>query len=191
MSTLSPLFSDAIAYRKATHVFDLLAADLTEETNDTDQTFTILSLAEGDAIRLVDKDLVTAFKDASDEDLDDTKVSLGITGNTNLLLQATQVNENGTEVVRTMGPIGQDALTADTVATADGSDAGTTQTLANALKVELNKLITDVAALHAGPYYVATGAVDVILTVESMSAKALNDIDTGKALFYLDILRKQ
>ncbi len=39
--------------------------------------------------------------------------------------------------------------TAATVATADGSDAGTTQTLANALKVELNKVIADQAALRA------------------------------------------
>lgn len=36
--------------------------------------------------------------------------------------------------------------TAAAVATADGSDAGTTQTLANALKTELNKVITDNAA---------------------------------------------
>lgn len=35
------------------------------------------------------------------------------------------------------------ALTAATVATADGSDPATTQALANALKVELNKVIAD------------------------------------------------
>lgn len=40
-------------------------------------------------------------------------------------------------------------LTAATVATANGSDAGTTQTLANALKVELNKVIADNVALAA------------------------------------------
>lgn len=40
-------------------------------------------------------------------------------------------------------------LTAATVATANGSDAATTQTLANALKTELNKVIADNVALAA------------------------------------------
>lgn len=40
-------------------------------------------------------------------------------------------------------------LTAATVGTANGSDAGTTQTLANALKAELNKVIADNVALVA------------------------------------------
>ncbi len=38
-------------------------------------------------------------------------------------------------------------LTAATVTTANGSDAGTTQTLANALKVQLNAVIADNVAL--------------------------------------------
>lgn len=38
--------------------------------------------------------------------------------------------------------------TAATVATANGSDAATTQTLANALKVELNKVIADNVTLR-------------------------------------------
>jgi hypothetical protein len=40
-------------------------------------------------------------------------------------------------------------LTAATVATANGSDAGTTQTLANALKTALNAVIADNVAMAA------------------------------------------
>lgn len=40
-------------------------------------------------------------------------------------------------------------LTAATVSTANGSDAGTTQTLANALKTQLNAVIADNVALAA------------------------------------------
>lgn len=48
-----------------------------------------------------------------------------------------------------LGSLGAYAATAAAVTTADGSDAATTQALANALKVELNKLIIDVAALKS------------------------------------------
>jgi hypothetical protein len=41
------------------------------------------------------------------------------------------------------------AATAATVSTADGSDTGSTQTLANALKVELNKVIADNVSTRA------------------------------------------
>jgi hypothetical protein len=40
------------------------------------------------------------------------------------------------------------AKTSATVATADGSDAATTQALANALKVEVNKVIADLTSLY-------------------------------------------
>lgn len=45
------------------------------------------------------------------------------------------------------GPVEHD-LTADTVTTPNGNDAGTTQTLANALKAEINKVIADQAAIY-------------------------------------------
>lgn len=190
MSNLSPLSNDAIAARNASHVFELSHKDLTEATNDTDQTIAVISLKAGDAIRLVNYDLETPLKDASDDDLDDTKLSLGITGTTALLMAATQANENGTEVVKAMGQNMPGALTAAAVTTVNGSDAGTTQTLANALKAELNKVIADLATLRTGPYYVVTADTNVILTVESMTGKALSNVDVGEAVFYLDIIRK-
>jgi len=49
----------------------------------------------------------------------------------------------------TQGALGSYAGTAATIATANGSDLATTQALANATKVEVNKLITDVANLAA------------------------------------------
>ncbi len=50
------------------------------------------------------------------------------------------------------------ALTSSAIATADGSDAGTTQTLANALKVGFNLLQADVAALRTELLAVAVNA---------------------------------
>lgn len=162
--------------------------DLTEETNDTDQTLTLFTAKAGQSVRFVKSILEQALKDASDSALNDTKVSIGISGNTDLFLAATQVNENGTEVLNQPGALHTMDLTAATVATADGSDAGTTQTLANALKAEVNKIITDLGnMLLDSPYHVFAADTDIIMTVESMAGKALNDIDTGRLVAYFDV----
>lgn len=62
---------------------------------------------------------------------------------------STKIGFFGSTIVVQQSGAAQAAVTqtSATVATANGSDAATTQALANALKVEVNKLITDVAAL--------------------------------------------
>jgi|GEM_PF-1418387 len=177
----SQLAGPANVRAKVTH------EDLTEETADTDQTLTLLTVPAGMAFRFVSHELLEAFEDASDNALNDTKISIGVSGATTRFLEAIQVNENGTEVVKSMGKQIPGSLTAATVTTPDGSDAGTTQTLANALKAEVNKVVADLETLKAGPYYVFAADTDIIMTVESMSGKKLSDIDTGDLLVWFDM----
>ena len=82
-----------------THQVVVTHEDLTETTADTDQTLSLLALAAGDVVTTAAIKLVTPFEDASDADLDDTKVQLGDTGDDDEYIAATQVNENGTEVL--------------------------------------------------------------------------------------------
>jgi hypothetical protein len=74
-------------------------SDITESTADTDQTIAILSVAAGDIVEKAAYKLVTAFSDASDSALNDTKVQVGDGGDTDRYIAATQVNVNGTEVL--------------------------------------------------------------------------------------------
>lgn len=169
------------------------AEDLTEETANTAQVLNLLNVKAGQAVRLVKAVLVTPLKDASDAAFNTTAVTVGDGSDADRFLASMELNENGTEVDLKLGPQTLPvALTAATVTTPDGSDAGTTQTLANALKVEVNKMITDtaaiVAALVASPYYIYSADDTVDLTVNSMSAKALNDIDTGEVHFFFHIV---
>ena len=74
-------------------------SDLTESTADTDQTIALLSVAAGDVVEKAAYKLVTAFSDASDAALNDTKVQVGDGADTDRYIAATQVNVNGTEVL--------------------------------------------------------------------------------------------
>lgn len=159
----------------------------TETTADTDQTLKIFTVPANHGIRVVAVELPEAFEDSSDAAFNDTKASIGDGDDTDRLLTAIQINKNGTEVVKKMGPASPGALTAATVTTADGSDAGTTQTLANALKAELNKVIADLASAHAGPYHIFAADTDINLTLESMAGKKLSDLDKGRLVIYLDL----
>jgi hypothetical protein len=82
-----------------THKVVVTHSDITESTADTDQTIAILSVAAGDIVEKADYKLVTAFSDASDSALNDTKVQVGDGGDTDRYIAATQVNVNGTEVL--------------------------------------------------------------------------------------------
>jgi hypothetical protein len=81
-----------------THKAIVTHVDLTESTADTDQTLSLLALAAGDVVTTAAIKLVTPFEDASDEDLDDTKVQLGDSDDDDEYVAATQVNENDTVV---------------------------------------------------------------------------------------------
>jgi hypothetical protein len=82
-----------------THKAIVTHVDLTEATADTDQTIPLLSVVAGDVVEKAAYKLVTAFKDASDAAFNDTKVQVGDGTDTDEYIAATQVNENGTEVL--------------------------------------------------------------------------------------------
>ena len=82
-----------------THKAIVTHEDLTQSTADTDQTLSLLALAAGDVVTTAAWKLVTPFKDASDSALNDTKVQLGDSSDDDEYVAATQVNENGTEVL--------------------------------------------------------------------------------------------
>ena len=82
-----------------THKAIVSHVDLTEATADTDQTIALLSVAAGDVVEKAAIKLVTPFKDASDSAFNDTKVQVGDGTDTDEYVAATQVNENGTEVL--------------------------------------------------------------------------------------------
>jgi len=81
------------------HKAIVTVADITESTADTDQTIALLSVAAGDVVEKAAYKLVTAFSDASDAALNDTKVQVGDGADTDRFIAATQVNVNGTEVL--------------------------------------------------------------------------------------------
>ena len=81
------------------HKAIVTVADITESAADTDQTIALLSVAAGDVVEKAAYKLVTAFSDASDSALNDTKVQVGDGADTDRFIAATQVNVNGTEVL--------------------------------------------------------------------------------------------
>jgi hypothetical protein len=82
-----------------THKAIVTHVDLTESTADTDQTIALLSVVAGDVVQKAAFQLVTAFSDASDAAFNDTQVQVGDGSDTDEYIAATQVNENGTEVL--------------------------------------------------------------------------------------------
>ena len=82
-----------------THKSVVTHTDLTESTADTDQTIALLSVVAGDVVEKAAYKLVTAFSDASDAAFNDTQVQVGDGNDTDEYIAATQVNENGTEVL--------------------------------------------------------------------------------------------
>jgi len=84
--------------RGFTHAFKIVPADLTEETADTDQTIALMTVTAGVLVQNAALRIVDALEDASDSAFNSTKLSVGDGVVTNRFLQATEVNENGTEV---------------------------------------------------------------------------------------------
>lgn len=82
-----------------THKAVVTHTDITETAADTDQTIALLTVAAGDVVDKAAYKLVTAFSDASDAALNDTKVSVGDGGDVDRFVTASQVNVNGTEVL--------------------------------------------------------------------------------------------
>jgi hypothetical protein len=81
-----------------THVAILVAAELTQATPATAQTFDICGIKAGDIIYRVAGVPVVPFQNTLDSPAyNDTTVSVGDTGGVATLMAATQANENGTE----------------------------------------------------------------------------------------------
>tara|TARA_R110000868_G_scaffold198_3_gene1959 strand:- start:891 stop:1511 length:621 start_codon:yes stop_codon:yes gene_type:complete len=187
MKTSNLTLNESAANGGFTHRIEIGHADLTETTTNTAQVLEALTLPAGAVVLNVAAKLITPFKDASDNAFNNVAIEIGDGADTDRYLASTQINENGTEIDFAAGSgAAAPTQTGATVATANGSDAATTQALANALKVDYNKTITDVgalitavAALQAarGHAYVAADTLDI--KVGSMSAKSLSDIDTG------------
>jgi hypothetical protein len=171
----------------------ITADDLTEATANTAQTLQVLTRKAGQAVRFVKHVLVTPFKDASDAAFNTCAAVLGDGGNTSRYMGSTELNENGTEIKLKFGQsaTGIAALTSATVTTPNGSDAGTTQTLANALKAEINKVIADLGAIRTelieSPFYIYGADDTVDLVVSSMADKSLVNIDTGELHLFFDL----
>ena len=188
-----PLSNDQIAFHKANLLVIVEHTDLTETAANTAQTLALLSLAAGKACRFVKYDLPVPFKDASDAAFNSCAVTLGDGNDVDRFLASTQLNENGTEVLRKFGQsaAGLPAATAATVTTADATSEATSYALGIALKVEINKLLTDVnairTALLGSPFFVYTGADTVDLVVGSMAEKSLSNIDVGEIHFYFEV----
>jgi len=78
--------------------------NLTEDTADTDQTLDIFTTPARDTIvDVVDTELIEEFEDESDAALNDTKLSIGDSGDPDRLLTAQQLNANGTTLARKEG----------------------------------------------------------------------------------------
>jgi hypothetical protein len=114
MSKLSPLHSDAIAARGATHVFEYTHEDLTEATANTAQTLDILTVGAGYLVECVSFALKTDFEDASDAAFNTTAITVGDSGDADRLLASTETNTNGTEIDAAAGTGTVFAPTSDT-----------------------------------------------------------------------------
>lgn len=82
---------------------ELTHEDLTETAADTDQVLEAYAVKPGELVSVLGFELLEAFKDASDAALNSTLLSCGDGADTDHYLTATQVNENGTEVVYKAG----------------------------------------------------------------------------------------
>jgi pyoverdine/dityrosine biosynthesis protein Dit1 len=89
----------------ATHYIRVTHEDITETTANADQTLDLAAVAAGEAFRVVAYRLEEAFKDTSDTGFNDVQFSFGDDDDADRYLTATQVNENGTEVLYKAGAL--------------------------------------------------------------------------------------
>lgn len=187
--TVETLSINEAARHMATHVVTVTHADLTTTDVSTAQTLQLFSRPAGSGVRFVKSELITAFIDNADTNFVSTAVTVGDGGDVDRLLTSQELNSYGSEVYLKLAqgtaPI---ALTAATVATANATNDTTVITLANALKTEINKVITDLAttrtAALAGPNYVYASADTVDAVFTPTSSKALSALDAGEVRFY-------
>jgi hypothetical protein len=82
-----------------THIAVITADDLTQATAATAQTITLVTLLAFDIIQKVGWYLKTPFKDVSDAAFNSDTMSVGDNAAVTTHIAATEVNENGTEIL--------------------------------------------------------------------------------------------
>lgn len=95
-----------------THVIQLTPDDLTEATANTEQVINTIPVVAGNVVERVMPVLITPFKDASDAAYNSTLLEVGDAGDDDRYLAATQLNENGSEVLFAAGTGTVNAFTA-------------------------------------------------------------------------------
>ena len=100
------------ANQGATLQVEIDHSDLTETTANTAQTLT-LSVSAGQTVEFRGYKMATAFKDASDAAFNSTALIIGDGSDTDRFLASTQLNENGTEVLYSVGTGTEYVYTAD------------------------------------------------------------------------------
>ena len=109
----------------ATHMMEIKCTDLTQTTANTAQLFTLADVVNGDAVSVLETELVEAFEDVSDAAFNDCAITIGDGGNAARLLASQQLNKNGTEVFRQAGTGAfYQFTTGDTVDVTFGSMSG-------------------------------------------------------------------
>lgn len=187
--TVETLSINEAARHMATHVVTVTHADLTTASNSTAQTLELFTRPAGSGVRFVKSELVTAFIDNADTNFVSVAVTVGDGGDVDRLLTSQELDSYGSEVLLKLAqgtaPI---AITAATVSTANATNDVTSFALANALKTEINKVITDLGttrtAALAGPNYVYTSADTVDAVFTPTSGKAVSALDAGEVRFY-------
>ena len=141
-----------------THKITLTHADLTLATADGDQTIELLAVGAGTFVDRAAYVLRTAFKDASDSAFNSTVLSVG----------------DGTDPDR--------YLHSNTAGTGLQINENGTEVL-----YHINPVAASTAGLATAPYmYTGDDTVDAL--VESMSAKALVNIDVGEIDIFLRVV---
>lgn len=85
------------------HRVEITHEDLTQAAANTAQAIDVLTLKDGDIVQELFTHLEVPFKDASDAAFNSTALTIGDAGSATRYLGSTQLNENGTEVLRSVG----------------------------------------------------------------------------------------
>jgi len=101
---IRPLSVQEAAASGCTHSVKIDSDDLTETTNNTAQTISLLPVVNGSVVKYGGYFLKTPFQDASDAALNDTAIEIGDGVVNGRYLGSSQVNENGTEITAGFTP---------------------------------------------------------------------------------------
>ena len=173
---IRPLSSQESVATGFSHEITVTSADTAALVGADVKTLSLLPILAGSILGKVAIVVKTAFGAAADAAFVSLTAALGDGTTATRFLAATQIAALGTPVTYAAGAGG--ALTTTAIATVDGSDAGTTQTLANAIKSKVNTLITDLAGqVNRNALFAADG--NLVLTLTPTGGKSVSALDSG------------